>query len=229
MNTAVDSPYQDKADPWSSHAVIAGWLKRFPAGTRVLDVGTATGTIGRMCQGSNFTLDGLEPNAEWAQLARPYYHQIIVGMLDDAPDTFLAGHGVVILADVLEHMPAPEKALQRLAALQPTDAVFLVSVPNVANLWVRLNLLFGRFDYTEHGILDRTHLRFFTRKTFLQLVDAAGLKVQRMHVTTIPLTLVSPFFEKNPAGRFVHRALAAATQTFPTLLGYQFLAELDKK
>lgn len=228
MDSTVTSPYKDKPDPWSSHSTICKWLGRFAPGTRVLDVGTATGTVGRLCQGHDLLLDGLEPNPDWAQYARPYYHEVRVGMLDDAPETFLAGHSVVILADVLEHMPVPEAALKRLVMLQPPGAVFIISVPNIANLWVRINLLFGRFDYAEHGILDRTHLHFFTRKTFMQLAKSAGLSIRELRVTAIPLPLVSPFFEKTVLGRFFHRGLAAVTGIFPTLLGYQLIAELVK-
>jgi 2-polyprenyl-3-methyl-5-hydroxy-6-metoxy-1,4-benzoquinol methylase len=229
MNSSTSSPYQDKADLWSSHAIIRSWLGRFPPGTRVLDIGTATGTVGRMCQNYHLVIEGLEPNSEWAQIAQPYYHKILTVMLEEAPDAFLVGYSVIILADVLEHLQAPEMALKRLVSLQTPGTLFIVSVPNVANVWVRLHLLFGHFNYSERGILDRTHLHFYTHKTFLKLIDAAGLKVRHMEVTTIPLPLLSSFFGKNAAGRFLHRLLATLTQIFPTLLGYQFLAELDKK
>src|SRR5688500_8997629 len=112
-------PYVDKDDdPWSSHNQIKALLARRPAGTRVLDVGTATGTLGRMCQGTGFVMTGIEPNQEWVRVARPYYERLVCAMLDEAPDELLRDHDVVVCADVLEHMPRPEQALQRLVRLQ---------------------------------------------------------------------------------------------------------------
>jgi hypothetical protein len=228
VNESTSSPYQDKPDPWSSHSIIRGWLRSLPPGAPVLDVGTATGTLGRMCQGQDLLLHGLEPHPQWAEAARPYYHHMLYASLDSAPDDFLAGHRAVVLADVLEHMPAPEAVLRRLIALQPPEAVFMISVPNVANLWVRMNLLFGRFNYTDRGILDRTHLRFFTRRTFLGFLLESGLRVQTLTVTPIPLPLIRPFFSPGNAGAPVYAVFARLTRLFPTLLGYQFVTKSVK-
>jgi 2-polyprenyl-3-methyl-5-hydroxy-6-metoxy-1,4-benzoquinol methylase len=216
-------PYLDKHDPFSSHSVIAGWLAGLPPGTRILDVGAASGTLGRLCQGRGFVLNGIEPVASWAESARPLYADLSATLLSATPDAFIQGHGVVVCADILEHTADPAAELRRLVDLQPGGAVFLISVPNVANLWVRLSLLLGRFEYAERGILDRTHLRFFTRASLLRLVQEAGLAVQQVRPTPIPLNLVSPFFERAALGRGLHRLLHRLTQIFPTLLGYQFV------
>lgn len=215
--------YQDKLDPWSSHSTIQKLLRAFPAGTRVLDVGTASGTIGKICQDQGFLLRGVEPVAAWAEESRPFYEEICAQDLEHTSDAFLTAHQVVICADVLEHMPDPEAQLRRLVRLQQPGAVFLISVPNIANLWVRLNLLFGKFDYTDRGILDRTHLRFFTRRTITDMLAAAGLEVRKVQATPIPLNLVSPFFADTALGRRIHAALAALTRALPALLGYQFV------
>jgi 2-polyprenyl-3-methyl-5-hydroxy-6-metoxy-1,4-benzoquinol methylase len=215
-------PYLDKPDPWSSHALVKDFLMALPEGTRVLDVGTATGTLGRMCVGHRLILHGIEPQLAWAEQARPYYDKIICCELDEAPESFLKGYDAIILADVLEHLQDPEQSLQWLASLQMPDAQFIISVPNIANLWIRLNLLAGRFNYTPRGILDRTHLRFFTRYTFLQMLENCGLQVQHMSVTPVPLNLIHPFFQTHPVGRFFHTSLAHITRWIPTLLGYQF-------
>jgi 2-polyprenyl-3-methyl-5-hydroxy-6-metoxy-1,4-benzoquinol methylase len=223
---APEWPYVDKGDdPWSSHSRIKRWLAELPAGTRILDVGAATGTLGRMCDGAGFVLHGIEPNPDWAKLARPYYAEIVCGMLDDVPDAFIGDHDLVVCADVLEHMSYPEVALRRLVALQSMGCRFIISVPNVANIWVRLNLLLGRFNYTERGILDRTHLRFFTRRSLTAMLSSIGLRIVRFDVTPIPLNLVSPLFQRTAGGRFLHTSLALATGLRPTLLGYQFIVQ----
>ena len=84
---------------------------------------------------------------------------------------------------MLEHLTAPDKILKHLVDLQEPGTRLFISVPNVANIWVRVNLLFGKFDYTENGILDRTHLRFFTKITFLELIRSSGLRLVELRFT----------------------------------------------
>jgi hypothetical protein len=180
-----------------------------------------------MCQNNSLRLFGVEPNPEWAQIADPLYEKIRVGFIDDIDDEFLKGYDAVVLGDVLEHLSAPEAVLQKLVAFQGSNSVFMISVPNIANLWVRLNLLFGRFDYTDRGILDKTHLRFFTRKTLISMLKNTGLEIVSIQVTPIPLELVSKFFVSTP-GKLLHAAFARFTSLFPTLLGYQFIVETRK-
>jgi 2-polyprenyl-3-methyl-5-hydroxy-6-metoxy-1,4-benzoquinol methylase len=223
----ADLPYFDKPSPWSSHSLIAGHLKHLPSQSRVLDVGTASGTLARMCRDSSLRLFGVEPNPDWAQMASPLYEKIFVGSIQDVEDEFLSGYDVVILGDVLEHLSMPDVVLQKLVHLQTPDTLLIISVPNIANLWIRLNLLAGRFDYSDRGILDRTHLHFFTRKTLIELLRSAGLEVLSLEVTPIPLELVSNFF-LSPPGKWLHAGFAHLTSLFPTLLGYQFVVKAKK-
>ena len=100
----------------------------------------------------------------------------------------------------------------------------IVSVPNVAHLWVRLSLLAGRFDYADRGILDRTHLRFFTRGSLLALLTGAGLVVDTLRVTPVPLPLVVP---RRLHGRWLdiaHGLSAWTARCWPSGLAYQFVA-----
>ena len=220
--------YQYKPEPWSSHSLILEQLRHYPEGTRILDVGTAAGTLGKNCLERGWILHGVEPVAEWAELSRPYYAEIRGQVLEQVGDDFLADHQVVVCADVLEHMPDPSSQLQRLVDLHPAGTRFLISLPNIANLRIRLHLLFGSFEYTEVGILDRTHLRFFTQRSARRMLENAGLRVQRVLPTPVPLGLVSPFFNTNRLGRWLYRLLAQLTYALPRLLGYQFVIVADK-
>lgn len=222
-----DLPYQDKPSPWSSHSRIAALLDSLPAGSKVLDVGTASGMLARRGADKSLRFFGIEAVPEWAESASPFYEKLWTCSFDEAPAEALHGYDAIVLGDVLEHMAAPEIALKKLNALQNAGCIFIVSVPNVANLWVRLNLLMGRFDYAERGIMDRTHLRFFTRKTIVSLVGNAGLEVLSIQVTPIPLELVAPFFS-TPLGALFHSAFAGVTSLLPTLLGYQFIVQAKK-
>jgi 2-polyprenyl-3-methyl-5-hydroxy-6-metoxy-1,4-benzoquinol methylase len=222
-----DLPYQDKPSPWSSHSRIAAIVEALPSRSKVLDVGTASGMLARRSGNKSLRFFGIEAVAEWAESAKPFYEKMWTCSLDDAPTEALRGYDAVVLGDVLEHMPAPDIALTRLVDQQPSGCKFIVSVPNVVNLWVRLHLLMGRFDYAERGILDRTHLRFFTRKTLSAMVKETGLEILSIRVTPIPLELVSPFFSSG-FGRVLHSAFAGLTSLMPTLLGYQFILEAKK-
>lgn len=220
-------PYLDKPSAWSSHSLIASYLKALPAQSKVLDVGAASGTLARMCQSKSLRLFGIEPNPDWAQIASPLYEKMWVCSISDIDSELLAGFDAVVLGDILEHLPDPETVLKKLVECQPLKALFIISVPNIANLWIRLNLLLGRFDYADRGILDRTHLHFFTRRTLIRMIQNSGLEILSIQVTPIPLELVSRFFVTLP-GRFVHAVLARFTRWLPTLLGYQFVVQARK-
>jgi O-antigen biosynthesis protein len=222
-----DLPYLDKPSIWSSHSLIASYLDALPAQSRVLDVGAASGTLARMCQNKTLRLFGIEPNSNWAQIASPLYEGMWMCSISDIDQDLLRGYDAIVLGDILEHLPDPETALETLVRKQSSRTLFIISVPNIANLWVRLHLLLGRFDYADRGILDRTHLRFFTRRTLIRLIKNCGLEIVSIQVTPVPLELVSRFFLTLP-GRFLHAVLARFTHRLPTLLGYQFVVQARK-
>ena len=103
------------------------------------------------------------------------------------------------------------------------QGLLLVSVPNVANITVRLSLLFGRFEYTERSILDKTHLRFFTRKSVRRMIEKAGYEIVAEKTTVMPIELALGLPEHNPLTRAVNAAVAIWTRVLPQLLGYQLL------
>jgi hypothetical protein len=93
----------------------------------------------------------------------------------------------------------------------------------VANITVRLALLMGRFNYTERGILDRTHVRFFTRATAEKFLADNGCEVLEKRATVMPLELVLGLSPENLLMRAINAVLGFATAIFPRLLGYQFV------
>jgi 2-polyprenyl-3-methyl-5-hydroxy-6-metoxy-1,4-benzoquinol methylase len=154
--------------------------------------------------------------------------QFITEDLNAAPEALIRDLGAtrfdrVLLLDVLEHLVEPERLLAGVAgALKPTGRI-VVSLPNVANISVRLGLLFGRFNYTERGLLDRTHLHFYTRKTSRALLEQAGYQILETRTTVVPLELVLGLAPRNPLMRAITEALAIFTRIFPGLLGYQLV------
>jgi 2-polyprenyl-3-methyl-5-hydroxy-6-metoxy-1,4-benzoquinol methylase len=185
--------YRLRRDPKSSHQQIARLLREIRP-NQVLDVGAAQGILGQLLAeeskiedlGSKIEIDAIEPNGEWADAARPYYRQIINSTVESAnlPDNT---YDCIVCADVLEHLPDPLSTLKRLRQAAKSDATFIISLPNVAHLAVRTMLLFGRFPKMERGILDKTHLQFFTKDTAKDLLTDAGLRIDRILTTVVPL------------------------------------------
>ena len=219
--------YIEKLDFCSSHSIIHEWLSDFPSGTKVLDVGTATGVMGKKCQDYGFYLKGIEPIKDYADQAKLYYDEFLCLSLEDAPDEFIEKHDVVICADILEHTTEPYKLLNRLVKLQNPHAHFLISIPNIAYIWVRLNLLIGKFNYADYGILDRTHLRFFTKHTFLELLRLSHLRPVEIRYTPLPLSRVAPFLQTNIIGRIIDRISIKLANLWPGLFAYQFVARAE--
>lgn len=129
----------------------------------------------------------------------------------------------VLLLDVLEHLQRPERILEQCHDLVAADGELIVSVPNIANFSIRLMLLFGRFNYTERGILDKTHQRFFTRKTARKFLKDAGYKIVAERMTLVPLELATGLNASGALFRMLNFGLCVCTKLFPTLLGYQIM------
>jgi 2-polyprenyl-3-methyl-5-hydroxy-6-metoxy-1,4-benzoquinol methylase len=150
---------------------------------------------------------------------------VIVGSFDSPADRDLisGSFDFVVLGDVLEHLADPWEALRLVRGLLSPGGVAVVSVPNVAAWPVRLGLLAGSFEYRDFGILDRTHLRFFTRATARELVESAGFAVERerfVHLERPP----GPLRRRLPlVTSVIDRTLARA---LPGLFAQQFVLRL---
>jgi 2-polyprenyl-3-methyl-5-hydroxy-6-metoxy-1,4-benzoquinol methylase len=169
------------SDPASSHELVAGLV---PRGARVLEFGCATGYMSRVLRERlGCTVTGVELFAEAAELARPHCRRVIVADAE-SPDLVRelepdAPFDVVLFADVLEHLRDPAAVLQRVRPLLAEGGAVVSSIPNVAHGSVRLALLNGEFRYRPTGLLDDTHVRFFTRSTVQDLFEGAGYTIAR--------------------------------------------------
>ena len=215
--------YQLKDDPHSSHAVILSRLGE-GRGRTALDVGAADGFLAERLTAQGWSVTALERDPELAARARGRCKEVVVADLESAPPPLPGPFDAIVYGDVLEHLRDPRATLLALdRALAPGGTV-IVSVPNVAHLWVRLSLLVGRFDYADRGILDRTHLRFYTRRALLALLGEAGLTVVELAVTPVPLPLVVPLRWHGRWLERVHALSAGAARGWPGGLAYQFVA-----
>ncbi|HEV7753440.1 MAG TPA: class I SAM-dependent methyltransferase, partial [Baekduia sp.] len=145
------------------------------------------------------TVVGVEFDPVAAQQARAVCREVVVGDLESGAVRAevqravadAGGVDAVICADVLEHLRDPWAVLAWLRTLLDPGGRAIVSVPNIAHWTARRALLRGRFDYTDFGLLDRTHLRFFTRASATELARRAGFAVQAEHPAGAPLPLES--------------------------------------
>jgi len=178
----VSEPHQYQRDlgraigPEDSLARLSSWIAW---GSRVLELGPANGYFTRhLATRLNCTVDAVELDPLMAQNSRQFCRKMVVGdlaQLDLSAHFAPASFQVIVLADVIEHLAAPEKLMAQLLALLAADGEMLFSVPNVAYAGLIAELLTGQFDYRDEGLLDRTHLRFFTRDSLGKFLTAAGL------------------------------------------------------
>lgn len=162
---------------------LANIARMVPAGSSILDIGCGNGSLGRLFKGMHkeVMIDGIEPNEYAAALAEPYYRSVYRGTAQDRfEDIRRAGYDHIILADVLEHMTDPLSFLSRLSEVAGVNAKLIISVPNIAFGAVRLALLNGRFDYVDSGIIERTHLRFFTLASVREMIQRSGLHISEL-------------------------------------------------
>ncbi|MDE5465491.1 bifunctional 2-polyprenyl-6-hydroxyphenol methylase/3-demethylubiquinol 3-O-methyltransferase UbiG [Bradyrhizobium sp. CSS354] len=147
--------------------------------SRILEVGPGGGYTLRWLRSiyPNVTTVGVEVNRELKEELEENADIAVIGNIDDCSSD-LGQFDLVLLLDVLEHLPDPGRTLRSISGLLTEGGRIIVSVPNVAHLSVALPLLFRRkFTYRDSGILDRTHLRFFVEGTAVELLNDADLIV----------------------------------------------------
>jgi methionine biosynthesis protein MetW len=173
-----------------SHRLL---LEAVPPGARTLDVGCAGGYLAVALRGRGASVLGLEADPAAAEAAGRRGVEVVEGSAEDpVARATLRAHGpfdALVCGDVLEHLVDPWTALRELAALLRPGGIAAISLPNAAHWTVRRALLRGRFPREDHGLFDRTHLRWFTLGDARDLVRSAGLQIVRERHTEAPLPL----------------------------------------
>jgi methionine biosynthesis protein MetW len=199
-------------------------------GSRVLDVGCGTGSVSKILVDTcGINVVGVEPDPVRAARAISRGLKVHVGYLSPELIRTEGPFDVVLFADVLEHLPDPHSMLVAArAALRPGGSVVL-SVPNVAHWTVRVDILRGRFIYKPSGIMDATHLRWFTADNLKSLVTSAGFAV--IYYRAAAGTTLSDNVLRRPLSWFPEglrsRLLRSASRHWPTLFGCQHVIKAE--
>ena len=195
-------------------------LKRVGGGKRVLEVGAHGGYFSALLEAAGCTVTAVEPDPRAAARAREHASRVIEGSIEDPRiQADLGGpFDVVLFMHVLEHLADPWAALRATRALAAPDAILFALVPNVACWRIRKRLFFrGAFDYEDTGILDRTHLRFFTLGSARALLADGGWDPVGVHSIDVCVPLERRLRRLPLARACADRWHASMARRFPNL------------
>lgn len=193
---------------------------------RVLDVGAATGYVAEILTERGCSVTGIEVDPEAARKAEEHCERVITGDIEGLDLQAELGEGsfdVIVFGDVLEHLREPLQTLKRFKSFLRPDGYVVTSIPNVAHGSVRLALLQGKFQYQSLGLMDDTHLRFFTRDTIEEMVSEAGLVITELKRTRLGMFNTEVEVEREILPRGVTKAIMNA----PEAQTYQFVLKAE--
>ena len=228
----VTSPeYRFKHDEHSSHGKIKKVIENLQLGS-VLDVGCAGGEISEYAAQIGHKVVAIDLNQPQNQLTNAIFvqHDLDKGL----PLTIQGKFDLIICADVLEHLRTPDKLLYDLQERLTTSGKIIASIPNFGNWYPRIRVLLGKFDYDARGILDQSHLRFFTRKSFTRIANTAGYDVTKIWTTGTPFEVM---LRGAPKRRISWKTMLSVLAKIDrglcrlraNLFAYQFIFELTPK
>lgn len=214
--------YQFKDFEGSSHRILIDLIRHSGARGRLLDLGPASGelcaVVGRQFEHTSC----IELDEQYLAVLQERFDEVSISNLEQL-DGLPRGFDAIVMADVLEHLHNQRRILAEVRqSLRPGGHLFL-SVPNIANLTIRLGLLFGFFVYRERGILDETHVRFYTLATIRRTLEDAGFEIEKIRGSSIPLRLIVGRIVPGPFLRAAEWILARVTQIWKALFAYQII------
>lgn len=211
--------YALKDSEGTSHAVILEILRGRAPG-RILDIGCSGGLLAEQMRALGHYVVGLD-SVEIPEV-RGRVDTFVRGDLEDGiPAEVGGGFDVVVAADIIEHVRRPDVLLQQMAQLLAPNGELLVSTPNFGHWYPRVRVVTGTFGYDRRGILDETHLRFFTAKTLRTLFSSHGLDIADLRHTGLPFDVLT--HAETPQARLARRVDRALVRARPTLFAYQFV------
>lgn len=213
----------------SSHRILMGLIRRYAKrGGRLLDLGAAGGELGAAVRDHFGRTVGFEYQVDCVADLKERFDQVVVTDLEKLK-RIPKGMDAVVCADVIEHLRDAPALLKLIREGLANDGYLFVSVPNIANITVRLGLLFGIFEYRERGILDNTHLRFYTMRTIRHDIENAGFRVVAVRGSSIPIRLIVGRFTPDFLVRAGEKILTIVTRLWLSLFAYQIVVVATRK
>jgi glycosyltransferase involved in cell wall biosynthesis/2-polyprenyl-3-methyl-5-hydroxy-6-metoxy-1,4-benzoquinol methylase len=200
-------------------------LAMIPSGSRVLETGCANGRFSSVLVEHGCRVMGVELDPDAAAKAAEFCERVIIGDLEDAKiqAQIPEGFDVMLFGDVLEHLARPWEVLRALRPRLNPGGCVVISIPNIAHWDARMGLLLGRFEYQYEGVLDGTHLRFFTQRTLGEMLEQSGYSiVDTSRVTTLPAWIYSIRLVRRYAPKVL---LPLLERVAPNLFTLQFVVK----
>lgn len=219
----MSSVYRMPVDPAATNNPHSYAISLVGSGHRVLEVGCSVGHVTEHLVAAGNSVVGVEIDPSAAIEAERWAERVHVVDLDltELSQIETDHFDVIVAGDVLEHLRDPARVLADLTTLLTDDGRLVVSIPNIAHVDARLMLFDGAWTYQDTGLLDRTHLRFFTRESFRQLLADAGFVATRVERVRI-----DPFTSGLPLDRdAVPQALVDVIMNDPEAHTFQFVVE----
>ena len=220
--SSAASPYALKTGRFSSHTLL---LEQFPApgrGRRVLDVGGGEGYMGRILSERGYRVTCIAGYGSRGDPFPPAVELIETDLDFDSPKLDGA-FAFLLCGDILEHLREPAVVLRRLGARLEPGGRLVASLPNSGHLYVRWNVLRGRFPLHPRGLFDRTHLHFFTWDGWKQVLTEGGWRVETVQPTVVPVELALPRWIGPVALAAFERLSYFLGRCWKTLFAYQFV------
>jgi 2-polyprenyl-3-methyl-5-hydroxy-6-metoxy-1,4-benzoquinol methylase len=217
-------PYAIKQSLYSSHFY---GFRLVGKDQRVLEVGCGDGAFGMQLAKAGNRVTGVDAAPSVPVTAG--YQNVCASDLEKGLGQIAQASGTagkfdrILMLDVLEHLRNPGNLLDECRKLLADRGRLIVSVPNSVNLTVRLMVLFGSFRYSDRGILDWSHLRFFTARTIQQFLKEHGYKITGRHYTIVPVERIIPMRSDSPVIRTASKLLRVLTRLAPGLLAYEIV------
>jgi SAM-dependent methyltransferase len=192
-----------------------------PSPGRALDCGCGAGDNARILRERGWTVTGVTINPREQEASQEFCDVVHIADLEKGlPESVEGAFDVVLASHVLEHLARPERLLRAIRVRLKPTGVLAVALPNIAHYRQRISFLRGQFNYTETGQVDRTHLRFYTYTTAIQLIQRNGYALVDAAVEG-----ALPWWKARPLvpNRIVDRLDYWAVQQWPNLLGWQSL------
>lgn len=228
--------YSRKFESYNEHPDLLNWIENDSSnplrvisdiisdGKKILDIGCGNGILGRLVKRRNplARIRGVEPSLERDCPGLYDYERYFQGYLSNALHLdWIVENDCFVFADVIEHIPYPDEILHELVNKTASTSRYVFSVPNIGYFDNRIRHLKGEWKYSESGILESTHLRFFTLSSFIEMLKHVGLFPSRIVLLNRVLPPGDKYLDLSMA--MLAGLIAMPAQSFPFC--YQFIVE----